>query len=280
MNYLNQVDDFKDQSLLLDTMVIALYDESPMKAENWIRNVEDIFLQKRGITTLAEKWAMTNLEQALEWSNNLEDRSLIRAANKGIINEWASLDMKAVTEWAHGMENELTREDALKDIGASLAQRSPGKAVDWVLEEVSEPLIRDRTLEKAIYTLTKQGGAKEGAERIDQLSAEIPNDRLVLNHARNWALEDPVAAAQWIQDSGQLNSQIGDRALFAIAKRFANDKPEDAAEWALELNQDNGDVVLHQVLNIWSEKNRSAALAWVDTLTDDDNDRLRMWREE
>ena len=78
-----------------------------------------------------------------------------------------------------------------------------------------------------------------------------------------WAVRDPVATAQWLNDFPRSNEM--DPVVGAFVSRISGRDPAGAVDWARSIvDQKQQDTALRQALTAWRRIDKTAAENWTN----------------
>jgi hypothetical protein len=180
-------------------------------------------------------WAMSAPRAAAEWATVLPP-----GANRQFVIETASLawgdsDPASAAQWAQSLRNEAERMLALTNIAGEAVRNAPLLALD-----------------------------------LAQSLPETTRDEIVPRAAREWAAQDPVAAADWARQIP--TESLRATTLAGIATVWSEQDPAAAAGFAvkeLPAGRLQSDAIV-SIVQRWAQQSPAAATAWVNQFPEGD----------
>lgn len=184
-----------------------------------------------------------------------------------ITRNWAMVDQPAALEWARRLQEPTERTGALLAIISAIGQKSGPDAVIGFMDEVDDPMVRQRGVEEVTRLLVRDGHIKEGLRWLESLSAELQGPGLLqLAHAS--AAADPD---WWIAYARSLNDKrLGTDLISTAVSRTAEKNPVEAARIVQGLSSDQNTVAVIHLINYWFHADKDGLRKWVESLPQGD----------
>lgn len=178
---------------------------------------------------LVRRWAEHDSAAAAAWAARLPDGEFAQSMVGQAAIGWANADLTGASAWARALPDGEARTTALSKIGFEAIRTAPVEAL-----------------------------------RIaSDLPSSAERNHLALQGAREWAVSDPQAAADWI--GGMADGPLRDKLLGAIAADYAERDPVAAAHLALDTlppgRTQNNAVV--GIVQRWVQTDPEQAAQWV-----------------
>jgi len=256
------------------------------------------FERRREFNLLLYRWAQLDGESAVAHVQSMEGGGRGRGWNMGsVMSGWASQDPDAAIAWASansegtdnpymtGVIHGVARTDL--DRATELALEMPfgrnrGRAVDALLDAS----LQDGTDHAVAWVQDlPDGDLKYGimgrlADRVEAVEfndfagelMKLPDAELATAaepFLRQWARDDPAAAAGWAEQLPTVEMQID--AMSGVVRSWARSDSSAAGEWLAQFQPslDMDKVILTYIDRI-NRRDPQAAAQWATTLTDPD----------
>src|SRR5512133_2328233 len=174
-------------------------------------------------------WAEAEPDAAGAWAQRLGDDGLRRQCLEPVAIAWAGQDLPAALHWFMHLPSDSAKDAAGLVLAYESARTDPVSAVQ-VLTNVDPSPERDEALAHTVSELASIDSSEASAwvSRIEDVALR---SRLVATVAIAMAEVDGPAAAEMAARSVEAGDEQN-RAAVAIAQRWAQRAPVEAAEWA------------------------------------------------
>ena len=189
---ISQPDSTRDPGLLTIAASAAAAD-SPTEVMDLATSLEGE-VRDRVIRTVLDTWAQTDPEAAIKALADLNEPQFAESVRGSLVRRWAQIDAMAAFEWAF----------------AQPASDSRSKLLSKTLAELAV----SHTREALALATQIEDGARGGA---------------VVTVLRQWGLDDPRAAAAWLDTSTDKTPST----VSAVVGGYTEFDPEEALEWLL-----------------------------------------------
>ncbi len=181
----------------------------------------------RVLHSVVDEWARTDPRAALEWSSQLEGAARQKAIN-GVLGQWSNSAPRAAAAFAQGLAPGEERSTAFQTVAEKWAGSDYRAALQWA---------------ESLPPEENAGALGKAVER--------------------WSLEDPVAAATYVQN--ELPPGNGrDRALRTTAVQWSKEDPASAADWVIvQEENDSSRKALRDVMKVWADEDSLGASQWL-----------------
>jgi hypothetical protein len=248
-----------------------------------------------GMRSVMEAWAKKDPRAALAWSNAHLEGSSKNDALRSVLEQWTRTDPASARGAVESLPPGM-RAKFLPDMARSWAAADPAQAFAWA--QSCAPVDRTRAMEAVI-----RGWSDQDPQAAAAVLLKIPTDGLESSFttvASNFARKQPAAAAQWVaalgndglrnrtirtvmatwgsQDAEATANYLAkmdagtfrDSAVEGMVQSISDLDPATAATWAASIQgaaaRQNS---LKRVVVEWRTKDRSGALAFVNSLKPD-----------
>lgn len=260
-----------------------------------IREKNDILVK------LLARWGELDPQEALEFARRLPQRPGYDAMN-AVVGNWMLKDPEKAEKWIAQLPNGLLRKVAWSGVIQKLSERDPKRAFmiaektgnryefaslfeQWGKQDPEQAAThavlvpagfwRDLALEAAAREWAKKDlqGALAWAQSLPSdnglptsIERRDPKPLAVVMQA--WLADDADAALQWLQNSP--DDAAKSDVLAALSASLADSDPARAVELAAMLPAGNAqDRTLRRLINDWSSRDLSGALAWAQEQTNE-----------
>ena len=180
---------------------------------------------------LARRWAESSPRAAAAWAAQLPEGPNYREALTQVALGWAATDLAGATAWTAGLPQGEAKNATLLSLAYETARTDPLAALELggTLSPTAE---RDNLLVHAISQWAAADAVAAGAwaQAVPESSLQ---QRLVSAVAVALATRDGEAAAG-LASKALVPGEEQDRAMVAIAQRWALQSPNDAAAWVAQ----------------------------------------------
>lgn len=212
----------------------------------------------------AEKDPEAAAAHALTISGSTERNNALRA----LTSEWASSAPGDVWRWANGLERSTDRNAVLKSlVGQIASNEDPDRAIEF-LDKIPPGRDHDSALEAIVISLS-QFDPERAYQLARDRSLGTENNQAVFNVFYQWSQKDPETAYLTAVNEMQLGNnrnQAIQYSLSFIAKRDI----EKAMKLFDTLEDETKGDVLYSVAREITQTDPSAAVAWADSLPNND----------
>jgi hypothetical protein len=212
--------------------------------------------------TLFQKWAKDDPDAAIAKLDTIKSTTNRQQALQGIVGALVTSDPQRALAMLDGMPPGQSRGSMLSSITATWMLHDSDAAIAWINSLPAAD--QSKALENGCWQLIQEDPAK-AAKLMSSLPASNQSSHHFSNLASQWAQQDFEAARKWAESlpAGRNREQ----AMNGIISTLAQTDPVKAAAIL------GGTVITsrnsHQVGNLvgeWIKTDRTAALAWLDSL--------------
>jgi hypothetical protein len=174
-----------------------------------------------------------------------------------IAGEWAKQDPDAALEWAQGLEGR-DGSSAVRSVFQELANTDPAKAA-----EMASSLEGDQ-LSEAYSAIARKWGSSDW-DSAEQWISSLPADQrdgALAEAIRGLSDNDPILASQQIANLTDAE-EISD-AVRSVARNWAQQDPAAAAEWLVGQESEDLGRPMSEVMSSWVSKDSAGALSFLD----------------
>lgn len=209
-----------------------LAQKDPRMAAAWIDEMGPGSMRNLSSYTVANHWALNDLEGTLEWATSLPESGSRKIALQTIAVVWVSKNSatSAATRALLIPEGSARLEFA-GQVVRLWAGIKPTDAMGWIRANFQE-----REREDLILSVLGPWSHDNPAETADFIKPYPEGD--AKNHitdriANSWASWDPEAAAKWVQSL--VEGKGRNDAAYIVAKHWIPQEPKDASAWIDQL---------------------------------------------
>jgi hypothetical protein len=182
---------------LRDALVQVWATANPRAAAIWAEGLPEGSFSQEAMTHVAIAWANADTATALAWARSLPEGDNKQAALTAIAYETARTDPLSALEVARTLPPTRERDVLLMHTTSQWASTEPSAAGVWA-EKVPDPSLRQRLLATVAVAMAARDGAA-GARLAGQwLVAGEEQERAVVAIAQRWARQSPSQAVAWV----------------------------------------------------------------------------------
>lgn len=284
----------QDQDLWARSFAVWAHRDRDEAIKNLLA-IEHDGMRQSVLKSVAGRLADTNLEKALEWVGSLEgevrrtafEGVLLQAAESDPItvashldklpegsarneiigeaaDEWAEHDPAAAVKWAESLD-EAERELALGEIAERVLETDPDRA-----RKIAEMVPQSEKRAKIIQSIARLRAAADVEKAVAWIDELPPEDRAGAwgGVAREWAQNDPESAAGFALE---VDDPEGRRQLVSsVSYSWSKSQPAEAAEWAQNLDEKTRAGAMSRIVENWAREDPAAAGDYVANSLDGD----------
>lgn len=146
----------------------------------------------------------------------------------------AALSIPDTLAWAENLSSSKDRETALNALISSVAKTQPSQGVEWVMAE-SDPQLRNQMTDALVGTWVQRDAQAAGSWAA-QLPEGPVRQQALLSLAQNWSSQAPEAAADFAANSA---GAVRTTMLKNVARDWAMIDSGASAQWLLSLPADD-----------------------------------------
>jgi hypothetical protein len=241
---------------------VTLWSEKdPVSAASWIDGMANDGSKDLAAATLAESWGQRDPASAATWVESIATGPSRLAAATALLDSWSQKDPTAAADWA-AREALLGSTQPLEHCLNRISQTDPTTA-EALLRSYRKTFPQAPLLESYVQTLARNDPAR-AANWFDNLPEGDPlkNDAASQALLQEWTRSDSVAASVWLSE--KTPGPQRDAAINGFVQSIKAHAPEAAATWSNAMSDPEARVRnLAQSLESWSERDPSAAAAWL-----------------
>jgi len=177
---------------------------------------------------LLSRWTRLAPDAAAAWALGLADPVERGKALLQVVVVWEESDSLGAAAWARSLSEEAGRDDVLLAIAHESIREEPLRAIELAIE-LPAGRSRDELLAQAVGNWALRD-PRRAADWAGALPAEAGRTRALEAVAVNWATTDAIAATEFALENLAGDKAL-DRAVVAIAQRWAQKEPISAAKW-------------------------------------------------
>jgi hypothetical protein len=266
LELLADLPEFRDRHAFASAMLETTVADDPLGAAAWVARITDPVLQESAYNVLAMKWAESNLSAARDWALTLSSPGARLAAIEGIAWAAAQNDLPAAYAWAAALESPELREHVFTKMAKLLATQNPQRALEWAVQ-FPAGAARDQALHYAMFQWAgiDLGGAAEWTRRLQDPVLQNQSEVAI---ARSWSNQEAQGATTWAAQIRDPEARTA--ALKSTLSAWAGTHPAEAARWIAENGPTVSDDIFHSVTAALIDQKPTAAVTWVDTVTNPD----------
>jgi len=247
-----------------------------------------------------DTWAFSDWDSARVWARETQTEFDHSFLYWGYLDTMGAIDGELTVARSYEIGEDLPklRDQFLTRAMRVWATNEPENAIPWMDENLTEPLLRDHVIGEALESY----GERQPADALDQVAELIGNVERQSGVRYNiywmWALQQPLAAADYLETSG--GEGWNENTLRSAGEAIARNEPERAIEVSRTISDAEGrdsfyvgilggasesdfslvieaadhlsssgartNGSLRYFLEDWAGRDRRAARAWVDAL--------------
>lgn len=236
--------------------------EDPEAAMQWLLTEADPDDRLRGMLEIVAIWAADDSESALLWLEENAGGIARRETLHHGMSLWSQQDPLAAAAWIEGMANDSSKSTAIEALLQNWAKDGSDEALDWFDRLESGTIRKDAGL-VLVDALMQSDPADATRWALNEAIKE--NHPELLDHSMaEWALIDPTAAAQYLEEINAFETMPG--ATRSYLKALTLKDPTLAGDWLATL--DTEDPIYSEALNTtfleeWSRSDSVAASNWL-----------------
>ncbi len=261
--YINQLAASEGRDDLILQVATSLGKQDMAAAMAWAQNLPpdvSVSTQQMAMKNVVSTFAAKDPAAAAAYMQNLVADPKAGTAILGVVDAWAKQDSQAALAWAETLSIGALRDDAQAVAAAGFSRTDAGAAWNYAQKNLpaGTPSTNAAETEIAIYLSRKDMAA--GAQAMMTIPAGNSRTFGTTNIAHNWALQDPIAAGQWVA-----TLPVGverDHAMMQSIPPQARSAPTEAYALALSASTDeNRFMALRLALIGWGATDPTAATA-------------------
>jgi hypothetical protein len=221
------------------------------------------------LATVARRLANQDVDLAMEWVLQQPEDAAQRNALSGVMSVWTEQAPEAAAQYLQYQfqtENELLRQQMVRQVAGTWAEKDPIAALDWVdgldNQSLSEAAMgnilfewsrndlsaasayvakldskekRSEHYSRLVLSAVQEDPAK-AIKWVDSLPSEDRSDAVYRNLYSHWLQRDSVAASEWVNALPEGHER--DLAAAQIVSEIDNKSPTEALPWALEIGDE------------------------------------------
>ena len=250
----------------LPNAVQQLIKKDSAAAIEWMRNEPDSFAKFRAISESGYTLGREAPEAAIDLAKEISE--LKNNALSGAFSTLASQDLDTALAKAEDWKGDPQYDNIMSQIASGYARKNPEEALAWA--NTLEGNARSNAMSNAMSQLASNDPTL-AVKHLDDLGLSADDQTYqnsFKNTASNWARQDPVSAAEWIDtlpDSNMQTNAIGD-----VADRWARIDPVSASEWIGVLAEGQArDQASQRLANRIQREDPEMATAWAGSIGDE-----------
>lgn len=237
------------------------WEKDPLGTANLALTLTDQQARSNAVSNLTRMWAGLDLNAALSWAQTISNPKLRQDAISSAIGGWASKDPQAAMTMAQEITDKSARSSAMQSVFNRWLQKDPAAAMTFLGSANDEKLMEYLSWNYAVNTdgITVQekmslmeklpdgkpkqemlsslassqiysGHYNQAMELLNNMPDSPKRDSTVQQLGKQWAENDPRAAAEWLKVLP--DSSDRDLAVAGFADALARTDPRAALQWA------------------------------------------------
>lgn len=237
-------------------------DTEPQQALEEALLIKDRWQRITAVQSVFEKWAQSDVVEALNQLKNLQDAELKNNVQDAVTQRFIEQDPAAALEWIEENATGQLRDTMLQTALGRIVQENPQQAIAY-LEKLPTSQ-RD----SALMTVAMSWATKDPEAAVDWVAQQDLRDNggTLSFMAQIWAERDPAAAERYLE---QLPKSARPEWIASIAQSYAQRDPVEALKWLQQYKTEPGySSALDNALSEWSSSDPRAALAFIERQPD------------
>ena len=253
-------------------LVTRVAADDPLAAAELIEDMPGSLAQQ-AIHPLMEVWAGTNPEEAARWLAD-QDAPFSQNGLSVLAWRWAMRDLEAASTFADTLTGRK-RTMFLTNLGAAAVQHMSSTAdmLAWASRYEDDPA------HAGIVMNVAQHLAQEDLDAAVDLIETLPDQERVSSYGSvvsSLAFQDPEAAIDLLDDIGE--ASVRDEVLPVISSVWGHNDPERALDWALALDPGaSRDQSIAAIASSLANFDRDLAMEAIDEIDDPNLRRGSVW---
>jgi len=205
-----------DHEEIITHLFPLLLSRNPAAAAALAQNIQSVPLREELFRQVARVWSQSDPKQAVEWASNLNNLSERENALTLVCLGIAETDPQ--TAMGYAQQASLDQDTgAMESLAQAWAAHDLNGALTWAAQlPASEQ--RDPMLARLAFSQAQSDPVHAATMVAEQISPGSVQDEAAISVLHQWALQDPTAAAAWLEEfsPGSLHDR-GEQELASIA---------------------------------------------------------------
>lgn len=283
-----------------NSIVLQWAQKDPAAAEAYALTITDPNTRAGALSGIASIRAQTNPDEALAWAENLATPNERNQAMTAVLRSLASKDPQRVAGMLDGIDNPQIKQSLITTVAHQLLSTDRAAGLAWI-DGLPGGSGKSQALNSAIGQIARED-PRAAASLLDKLPPNFRKNALsgvVQTWAQNdlegaktwvttlknpfdlqiglsgilgqWALQDPVGAAQYLDGTNGLPNNFLSNQFGTVAAQWAARDPDAALQWAHNIEDKEGrQRALSSAYHQWATKDPSTAAQKIDALATED----------
>ena len=267
MEFLQTLEPGMRSRMLPDTFQ-QLARKEPEAAIEWVRKEPDSYAKGKALEDSAYYLANSMPEETIKLAREYPEMQ-----SRILDNAFGSIarnDLNKAMELAKEWESEPQYSNILRGIANSYARENPEQAFEWAQ---SLPAEHQSNVLSSIVSRIAGDDPSMASDFLGKMAVDTPQQQSAFNNAlqniaSNWAHNDPVAAAEWLQ--AMPDSDASRSGLQQVAEQWARVDPISASEWIGSLPAGEGrDSAAGALIHRIRRDDPERAIAWAESMSNE-----------
>lgn len=260
-------------------IIYGLSQASPEKAKDFYLSIPEAQRPEHVLSNVVYSLTGKDPSEAMSFALSLSNPQEQSTALSSVFSAWSGSDPEAAARQLSQISNDETKKGAVNTVASTWAQSDPVAARDWAnsltgteralaLSAILPSYARDYPLQAAQELETLMKSPPDG------VTSNLVNAANGL--ARQWAIDDPQAAAKWANNLP--DEQSRKNGIQAVASTWAQYDAVGVAQWLSKMEEGGErDSAIRPLVERIRSSDPNTAFSWAASISDN-NQRLNEMR--